>query len=143
MYEAIAEYGTTGLTWLLLGMGALLLRYVFPLVKNAWAHGVLERAWVEVKAAVLEVGQTYTGALKAAALDGKLTDAEKAEAKLLALNIAKLNIGSKGLKRLARILDLDVGKWIGSKTEVAVALANAATAKPAADVSAPPDPSGR
>lgn len=121
MYEMIAEYGTQGLTWILLALGAVLMRWVLPLVQNLWAAGVLTRAWTEVSAAVLEVGQTYVSALKAGAEDGKLTDAEKKDAKLQAIAIAKRNIGTKGLKSIAKIVGVDVEKWIGSKVETAVA----------------------
>lgn len=126
MYDLIATYGIDALTWVLLALSALLLRWVFPLVQNAWANGVLNRAWTEVKAAVLEVGQTYVDALKEGKADGKLTEDEKSLAKSKAIAVAKSNIGKKGLKALARIVGVDVEKWLGSKVESAVAVAKAA-----------------
>src|SRR5690606_7267735 len=95
---------------------------VWVKVGNEYVRGVLERAWQEVKAAVAEVAQVYADALKAANKDGKLTDREKAEAKNLAIEVAKSNLGKKGLAALARILGAGdaVEKWLGNKVEAAV-----------------------
>jgi hypothetical protein len=142
MFELIADYGIQGLSLLLLGIGLVLTRWVFPLVANKYASGVLERAWTEVKAAVLEIGQTYVDGIKAGRADGKLTGAEKVEAKLKAINKAKEYIGAKGLRTLARVAGVDADKWLGDKTEAAVGLLKSG-AKKAAPVELPPDPSER
>lgn len=127
MLDLFITYGDDALKWLLAAAGALLLKYVFSLVKNSYANGVLGRAWLEVQGAVLEVEQVYVGALRAARADGKLTDAEKAQAKAMAIAIARENLGKKGLARLARVLGLDsVERWLGSKSEQALATVKAA-----------------
>jgi hypothetical protein len=120
MENLIIDHGVSALTSILLVIGIVLSRWAFPLVKNAWANGVLHRAWIEVQTAVLDVAQTYTDALKEHNADGKLTTDEKAEAQLRAKNKAKELIGKKGLAALARIVGVDVEKWLTGKVEAAV-----------------------
>jgi hypothetical protein len=50
-----------------------------------------------------------------------LTNAEKAEAKRMAIKIAKANFGAKGLARLARAFGMDMDGWIGNKIEAVIA----------------------
>lgn len=121
MYELIAEYGTTALGWILSGLGLLLAKFVWHRIGNEKVRGILERAWLEVKAAVKEVGQTYVEEVRRAMADGKLTEREKRIAKEEAVKIAKSNIGPKGLKALARALGLEsVEAWLSNKVEAAV-----------------------
>jgi len=131
------DHGPTVLAWLLALLTGVLVRYVWVKVGNEYVRGVLERAWQEVKAAVAEVAQVYADALKAANKDGKLTDREKAEAKNLAIEVAKSNLGKKGLAALARILGAGdaVEKWLGNKVEAAVK-----SLKPATASALPPQP---
>jgi len=119
--KAFAEYGVQALSWVLVALGGLLAKYLWNKIKSDWARGVVSRAYEEIKGAVMEVAQSYADDIKAKNADGKLTQEERDEAKELALKIAKENIGTKGLKRLARILGLDsIEQWIANKTEAAV-----------------------
>jgi hypothetical protein len=86
-----------------------------------WVLTAVGRALAEVGDAVLAVSQTYVDALKAANADGKLTDQEKAEAKAKALALIKQNLGPVGLRKLAKIIGVDVDGWLGTKLEAAVA----------------------
>ncbi|MCP4448268.1 MAG: hypothetical protein GY811_23455 [Myxococcales bacterium] len=128
-YGLIIEYGPAAAIVILSALGGALTRYVFVSIESKIVSETLGRLWDEVRAAVLEVSQTYTDALREANEDGKLTEAEKRVAKEKAIAIAKSNIGKKGLRRLARVLD--VNKWIGGKIEAFIgdkkAKANALT----------------
>lgn len=119
MYELIATYGMLALGLLLTGGTTLLVRFVLVLIESKLIREYVARAWDETKAAVLLVGQTYTDEIKAGRADGKLTSEEKAIAKRRAIEAAKKNIGMEGLKRLARIFDVD--DWLGDKVEAVVA----------------------
>lgn len=115
----IVSHGGDFTLWLLGTAGSWLLA-VFA--KHVTKHALVTRALAEIGAAVREVGQTFVDNLKAAAVDGKLTKAEARVAKNKAIEVAKANIGRKGLTRLARILGIDdVEKWIGTQVESAVA----------------------
>jgi hypothetical protein len=112
------------LFWVLVAVGGLVARLILGQIKAGKVREIVERALDEIGDAVLEVAKTYVESLKLAAADGKLTDAEKADAKLQALQTAKRNIGPDGLKRLARVLGFDgalLDQWLGTKIEAAVA----------------------
>lgn len=112
------EAGITVITMVFGAIGAVLARFH---IQSAWLAGFLGRLLVEAKAATLEVSQTYTDAIKLASADGDLTDAEKAEAKRLALVTLKSNLGQKGLDRVKRILGIDsVDAWLSTHLEAAV-----------------------
>lgn len=130
MLDFIATNGEKVVPWFLGLVGLALTRWVWGHVAHAWTRQTLQRAYDEVVDAVLEVWQTYTSELKRARTDGLLTDAEKREARRRAVELAKQNIGVKGLKRLANVLGVSrffgestekLDKWIESKTEAAVA----------------------
>lgn len=121
IYQLIANHGTTALAWVLTLLGGLLAKYVYHRISNSYARGVIERAWTEVRTAVMEVAQAYVGSLKKGRADGKLTSEEKGNAQILAFETAKRNIGKKGLRRLARVLGLDsVDDWLKNKIEATV-----------------------
>lgn len=122
MYDLIINYGPYAATLILGGISWLLSHFILVLIHSTKLRSLAGRAWDEIQAAVLEVEQTYIAALKEGREDdGKLSAAEKAEAKSRALSIAKENIGAKGLHRLARILGVeDLDKWIGGKIEAVV-----------------------
>ena len=126
MYELIATYGDTATNWLLVAISAILARYIYVLIESTVTRRYVSALWDEVRAAVLEVEQTYVAALRRGREDGLLTDDEKAEARKLAIETAKSNFGLKGLKRLAKIFDVD--KWIGTKLEATVAAVKLAKA---------------
>lgn len=117
---AIADYGD----WALRGVGAalswLLGRYVWQRITHEKTVAILQRAYAEIGDAVREVEQTYVRAIREAAADGKLTAAERDIARDKAIQIAKSNLGKRGLERLGRMLGVDVDGWIGTKLEAAV-----------------------
>lgn len=130
MLEFVATNAESMVAWVLGLVALLLTKYVWRSIGHQTARVILQRAWNEVADAVLETWQTYTSELKRARADGLLTETEKREAKRRAVEIAKSNIGVKGLKRLANVLgfsrffgeaDEKVSAWIESKTEVALA----------------------
>ncbi|MFA6168485.1 MAG: hypothetical protein WC700_17810 [Gemmatimonadaceae bacterium] len=106
-------------------LGALLMTAALALAAKHLSgrlEGIVQRALREVGDAVREVYQVYVQALKDGRSDGKLTEAEKVQAKQMAIGIAKANIGQKGLARLLRILGIDaLDGWLGSKVETAIA----------------------
>ncbi len=118
MYELIAEHGAMALALIVSGLSILITRYLLVLIESKRIRDLVGRLWEETKAAVFEVGQTYVDALKEANRDGKLTAIEKREAKQRAIAIAKSNLGTKGLKALARIFDVD--DWVANKVEAIV-----------------------
>lgn len=122
MIDLLIEYGIPALKWAFAGLGALLASYVFAHLKEGYIRSIAQRAWIEIQGAVLEVSQTFVEALKLASADGSLTAAEQAEAKAKAIKVAKENIGKKGLARLARVLGVDIDRWLGSKVEQAVSM---------------------
>jgi len=119
----ILVHGDQFLTWGLVTLASVGVAFLLKQIKSDKVREIVGRALHEVGAAVWEVKQTYVDELKAASLDGKLTDEEKKAAMDKAIAIAKTNIGMKGLDRLGRILNLDlsgVEKWLKNKAEVAV-----------------------
>lgn len=130
MTDLFATYGPDAVAWVLAALGALLAKYVWQKMAAGYLADAAQRAWVEVQGAVLEVSQTYADAIRKGRADGSLTDKEKAEAKALAIGIAKSNIGTKGLARLARVLGVNVDGWLASKTEQAVKLMNGVASPP-------------
>ena len=130
MFDLIAQYGSQiGAAFVAIA-GILGTRYLWSKISIDWARGVAQRAYSELIDAVLEVWQTYVSEIIKDRADGTLTDEEKAEAKQRALDIAKSNLGAKGLARLARALGFgslvhtDTSQtlsWLGSKVETAVA----------------------
>lgn len=116
-----SDHGVDALAWILSALAALGVKYAWGKIKNDWARGVLDRAYAEIKAAVLEVAQVYADEIKDARADGKLTADERDDAKLKALTIAKANIGTKGLARLARVLGItSLDHWLANKVEANV-----------------------
>lgn len=107
-------------------------RYLLPKVKewldvkidgekHGYAEKVAIRATDAIYTVVTEIGQTYVDAIKEGKSDGKLDDAEKAEAKKRATSRAKQLIGPEGIKVLAEVLGAGgVESFISSKIEAAV-----------------------
>lgn len=117
METLIADYGGEAISLIVLALTFLLGKFFADKKGSAW-YGVAERALFEVEASVREVHQTYAAEAKRGRADGKWTDEEKAEAKSRAIDIAKSNLGPKGLKKLAKIADVDT--WLGNKVEATV-----------------------
>ena len=61
--NAFSQYGVAALTWLLAALAALGVKYLWGRIGNEWARKVIDRAHEEIRAAVLEVAQTYADAL--------------------------------------------------------------------------------
>lgn len=123
MSELLAEWGPRAVLFLFSGVAMLLTRYVYGLLKSEYVKRVISRALNEIQAAVMEVAQTYSDAIKKGRDDGKLTEEEKAKARSLAMTIARENIGLKGIRRLVRIFAgdrIDIDKWLGNKVEASV-----------------------
>lgn len=116
----VLTHGDKFLFWALVAVGGLISALILKFIKAGTVRDIVGRALAEVGDAVLAVSQTYVDALKAASADGVLTDAEKAEAKAKAIALAKKNIGTEGLKKLAKILGIDIDGWLGTKIEAAV-----------------------
>ncbi len=72
--------------------------------KNTLVTQLLVRLTYGAEHAALAVGQAYTDAIKAASADGKLTDAEKAEARRKAMAAAKAYVGKNGWAVLTKEL---------------------------------------
>lgn len=120
-----SQLAANALAWVLGGSvaGALVARLVVS-IKSGYVQGVVQRAYAEVRDAVLMVHQTYVSEITAGKADGTLTDEEKAKAKADAIAAAKSYIGVKGLEALGRVLGLDVSGvegWLGGKVEAHVA----------------------
>lgn len=120
MTDLFATYGPDVVAWVMAALGSLLATYVWTLVRIKFVRDALQRAWTEVQGAVLEVSQTYSDSIKLARKDGTLSETEKLAAKKMAIDIAKANLGEKGLRRLGRVLGFDPQAWLASKTEQAV-----------------------
>lgn len=128
----VLTHGDSVLFWVLAAVGGLAGRLILAQVKNSTLNGIVGRALHEVGDAVLMVGHTYVDDLKADSADGTLTEAEKAKAKADAIAIAKKNLGSDGLAKLAKVLGLaDLEHWFGTKVESAVATVKASKPAPA------------
>ena len=133
LYSVFANYGVTAIQWGAVVLFGLLARLVWRWTKNQWVRDTVSRALAEVQTAVLEVAQTYADRLRDGRKDGKLTAGEKAAAKDMAIAAAKSYIGTKGLKALARALNLDaVEDWLAGKIEREVRLLKPVAANPPA-----------
>lgn len=124
MTDTYATYGPDVVAWVLAALGTagtFLLGLMGVARWSALVRGVIQRAWVEVQGAVLEINQTYVSELRKAREDGELTEAEKLTARTRAVEVAKANLGKKGLARLARVVGINPDEWIASKVEQAVA----------------------
>ena len=118
MYSLIAEYGSTAISLLFTALAAVVANKLLALIESKTIREHVARLATEVFSAVREVGDGYVADIKRYSDDGKLTKEEKAMAKATAIRIAKANFGSKGIKRLARIFDVE--EWLGNKVEAFV-----------------------
>lgn len=118
MNELIADYGLTVIGLVFMGLGIVATKFLYGKDKDSKRNGYIRNALIETEAAVEEVFQVYVREAKKGRADGSWTEEEKALAKAKALDIAKSNIGTKGLKRLAKVFDVE--HWIGNKIEAFV-----------------------
>jgi hypothetical protein len=125
MRDLIVEFAEPVATLVVTLLGAILTRFVWSRISSDWARRLLQRVYSEVVDAVLIVWQTYVDELKQKSADGKLTSAERAEAKRRAVDTVVKNLGATGIERLAKVLGLkgteSTVAWIENKTEAAVA----------------------
>lgn len=119
----VVDLGEKVLPWLATILVGLLSKYVWNRISSEYWSGVLNRATTEIFDAAQEVHQTFVAGIKAGRADGTLSDAEKAQAKQSAIDIAKSNLGPKGFARLAKIFGGEgaANSWIGNKVETSVA----------------------
>ena len=118
MYNLIIDYGMVAIGLFLSGLTAIVVKHGLALIDSKIAREYSERGWHSAAAAVRFVLGTYVDELKLANADGKLTAAEKKEAKARAIAAAKSYIGAKGLKEIAKVFDVE--EWLGAKIEAVV-----------------------
>jgi uncharacterized membrane protein YeaQ/YmgE (transglycosylase-associated protein family) len=131
MRDIIVQFGEPLATLIVGILGAVMTRFVWGRISADWARRLLQRVYAEVIDAVVLVWQTYVNELKEKSADGKLTDAERAEAKRRAVATVLKNLGDTGIQRLAKVLGFTDGgstsavsktvDWLEEKTEAAVA----------------------
>lgn len=120
---AVMQAAVLVLVAALTALAGMISSWVHKRTANEAAVAVVDRALVEVQAAVAAVGQAYVDGLKEANEDGVITAAEAAEARARAVGIAKANLGPAGVQRLVRALGIDVqdvDRWLGTHVEAAV-----------------------
>jgi len=117
--------------------GAYLVALVRQKLKSELAAGVMKRLGFAARAAVKAVYQEYVQALKESNADGKLTDAEMAEAKARAIAKAKglLNLGE--LIKLFSLPKDGVDHFIGEAIETAIGEVRSEVVKPSSNGSGP------
>lgn len=107
------------LTW----AAAKLAQLIRAKVQNEYLKGVLVRLDDAVFTAVKDLQQSVVDEIKAASVDGKITEEEKRRIKEKAISAVKSHLGTKGLAEVAKILGLEGGALEGllsSKVEAAV-----------------------
>ncbi len=99
-----------------------------------------------VFAAVKQIGQVYVNDLKLAATDGKLTEAERREARKAALQTARSQLGPKLLAQLAELFALstptEIDNFLFAKIEAAVAISKERESQSLIKIVAPTLPQG-
>lgn len=120
--ELLASLGAHVVPWALTALLGLLSKLAFDKIKSDKVRRIVRNATAEVFDVVAEVNQTFVKAIKAGNEDGKLTDAEKEQAKDLALEKLKSNLGAKGFERLVRVFGSEDSAhgWLATKLEAAV-----------------------
>ncbi len=119
------------MVWLAAMLLASVRMYVAKHVRSKTARELIGRALDEVADAVAATYSRFVEGAKAGAKDGKLTSKEAGAAFDMAVAEARSNIGTKGLKRLTKILGVDIDGWLGSKVEASVPAIKKELARPA------------
>lgn len=129
--DLLANHGNRVLTWILALLAAAGGRLLLMITSNKKAQDAARTLALHARDAVQATFQTYVEAIKKARADGKLTDAEAAEARAKAVAILRDRLGWKALTSLGGGLlsKLFLGdKWadkvekaLGTAVEVAVA----------------------
>lgn len=137
--DILANGGDKVLYWISATLLGLISWLVKNKIKNDSVKTFLGRVFEEVRDTVLAVEQTYVSALRDANADGKLTKEERAEAKRLALATIRSNLGVKGIKKLAKLVGVDVDKWLDTRMEATLAdMKSSGTVATSADKTDPP-----
>jgi hypothetical protein len=129
LLQLMVMYGPAALAWATAFLVSVLSAHVFRKIRSDWARGVISRATDEVVDVVKSVFQSYVEGIKAGRATGGLSQDEKVEARNRAWREFSSNLGTKGLKRLARVIGIDVedvGTWFDSKAETAIAVSKEA-----------------
>lgn len=90
-------------------------------ISNAYVKGLLERLDAAVFTAVNATEQTFVSNLRSGAIDGKLSAADAAKAKDMAIAQAKQLLGENAVAQLSKVFDAStVQAWLDAKVEAAV-----------------------
>lgn len=126
-WSVLWDLGVQALPLIASGVMWLMGKFVYSRIGHEYTREALGRATQEIFSAVEEVGQTYVKQIKKGQEEyssgGKLlTDAEKENAKRMAIENAKANLGKKGLTRLVKVLGGPhvAESWFETKVESAV-----------------------
>lgn len=125
----VQNYGGTVVAMVFTALSGVAVRQLMHVTNAIWVKTIVERIFIEAKAAVLEVQQTYVDEMAKARADGVITADEAKAAKARALLTLRSNIGPKGLRRLMRIVGFDdpaIDRWLGTHLEAAVQRLNLA-----------------
>ena len=119
MTNLYVEYGPAVLAAVFLGLAWLYSRFLADKIKNTRVGEMVAASGQELRAVITEVNNTYVKALKDTEQDGEWDAEAKAEAKKKAIDKFKENWGTKGIKRMAKVLGIDgaVDSWIGTQVE--------------------------
>jgi len=137
MFDTVVGYGDKLVVWLAGLLLAAITAWVVKSIKSKTARELVSRALDEVVDAVQAVYQRFVSGMKA---EGTFSRDAAKLAFEMAMREAKSNIGAQGLRRLARIVGVDVDRWLGTKVESAVAEVKKSI--PKALVSSPIDTAG-
>lgn len=123
MIQIYIDYGPAVLAAVFIGLSWLYSRFLADKIKNERIGQMVAAAGQELRAVITEVNAVHVKALKLANKDGKLTDAEKAKAKMMAVDKFKENWGPTGIKRMTKILGIGgvVDSWLGTQVEATLA----------------------
>lgn len=119
MTTLYVDYGPAVLAAIFMGLAWLYSRFLADKIKNTRVGEMVAASGQELRAVITEVNNTYVKALKDTEQDGEWDAEAKAEAKKKAIDKFKENWGTKGIKRMAKVLGIDgaVDSWIGTQVE--------------------------
>jgi hypothetical protein len=103
---SVIEVLTPAIAALVAALVGLATKWLAARIGNEQAKRVLADLADEVDLVVREVEQTLVEKLKTARKDGKLTEAERADALKAALDTVKRNLGTRGVAMLQRATGL-------------------------------------
>lgn len=122
LFEVISVV-VTSVVLPLLGWGARKLgQFLDAKIENEYVSNAQSRLWDALSTAVTAVGKEFVEQAKDTNADGKLSKAEAAHAKNMAVAKLKTYLGPKGLKELAFVLGAEglVDEFLADKVEAEV-----------------------